>query len=276
MPEHQFRFEDGAGYERMMGKWSRLAGDVFLDWLSPARGLRWIDVGCGNGAFTELIVERYAPAAVEGVDPSPAQIAFARTRPAARLAHFQQGDAMALPSADDSFDAAVMALVIFFVPDPAKGVAEMTRVVRRGGAVAAYAWDMLGGGFPAEPILAEMRAMAVTPPSPPSVGASRMEALQALWTGAGLEAITTREIIVQRTFADFDARCTAPPGHFLSIETIALFRSPGRTKRGLATGLLPFNSRNCVASAWLRARRHQQRPPPPPAFPVAHSCRDQA
>src|SRR5262245_340712 len=101
MPEHQFRFEDGAGYERMMGKWSRLAGDVFLDWLSPARGLRWIDVGCGNGAFTELIVERCAPAAVKGVDPSPAQLAFARTRPAARLAHFQQGDAMALPSADD-------------------------------------------------------------------------------------------------------------------------------------------------------------------------------
>jgi len=204
MPEHQFRFEDGAAYERMMGKWSRLAGDVFLDWLSPARGLRWIDVGCGNGAFTELIVERCAPAAVKGVDPSPAQLAFARTRPAARLAHFQQGDAMALPSADDSFDAAVMALVIFFVTDPAKGVGEMARVVRRGGTVAAYAWDMLGGGFPPEPILAEMRAMAVTPPRPPSVGASRMEALQALWTGAGLEAIATREIIVQRTFADFD------------------------------------------------------------------------
>src|SRR5262249_2087980 len=89
-----------------------------------------------------------APAAVKGVDPSPAQLAFARTRPAARLAHFQQGDAMALPSADDSFDAAVMALVIFFVTDPAKGVGEMARVVRRGGTVAAYAWDMLGGGFP--------------------------------------------------------------------------------------------------------------------------------
>ena len=51
MPEQQIRFDDGASYERMMGVWSRLAGDVFLDWLKPRSGLRWIDVGCGNGAF---------------------------------------------------------------------------------------------------------------------------------------------------------------------------------------------------------------------------------
>ena len=65
---------------------------------------------------------------------------------------------MALPFPDDSFDAAVMALVIFFVPDPAKGVAEMVRVVRPDGPVATYAWDMMGGGFPMEPIQAEKRA----------------------------------------------------------------------------------------------------------------------
>src|SRR4051794_33711937 len=57
-------------------------------------GLRWIDVGCGNGAFTELLVERCAPATVHGIDPSEAQLAFARTRPAARVAQFRQGDAM--------------------------------------------------------------------------------------------------------------------------------------------------------------------------------------
>ena len=85
---------------------------------------------------------------MQGIDPSEAQLAFARTRPAARVAQFRQGDAMALPFPDDRFDAAVMALVIFFVPDPAKGVAEMARVVRPGGTVAAYAWDMPGGGFP--------------------------------------------------------------------------------------------------------------------------------
>jgi ubiquinone/menaquinone biosynthesis C-methylase UbiE len=67
------------------------------------------------------------------------------------VAKFRQGDAMALPFPEDRFDAAVMALVIFFVPDPAKGVAEMVRVVGPGGMVAAYAWDTMGGGFPQEP-----------------------------------------------------------------------------------------------------------------------------
>jgi ubiquinone/menaquinone biosynthesis C-methylase UbiE len=204
MAEQQIRFDDGAAYERMMGTWSRLAGEIFIDWLVPPKGLRWIDVGCGNGAFTELLVDRCAPAEVQGVDPSEGQLAFARTRPAARLAKFQQGDAMALPFGDKSFDAAVMALVIFFVPDPKKGVAEMARVVAPGGIVSAYAWDMLGGGFPQEPIQAEMRAMGMKPMAPPSANASRIEALRDLWAGAGLEAVETRDITVQRSFADFD------------------------------------------------------------------------
>ena len=56
MAEHQIRFEDGAAYERMMGVWSRFAGEVFLDWLMPRPGFRWIDIGCGSGAFSELLV----------------------------------------------------------------------------------------------------------------------------------------------------------------------------------------------------------------------------
>jgi SAM-dependent methyltransferase len=188
----------------MMGTWSRMAGEIFLEWLAPPPGMRWVDVGCGNGAFTELLVDRCAPAEVQGFDPSEAQLAFARTRPAARVAQFRQGDAMAQPFSDDTFDAAVMALVIFFVPDPAKAVAEMVRVVRPGGVVAAYAWDMLGGGFPLETLQAEMRGLGVTPSLAPSVAASRMDAMRELWTGAGLEAVEAREITVQRSFADFD------------------------------------------------------------------------
>ncbi|MGA8933336.1 MAG: SAM-dependent methyltransferase, partial [Pseudolabrys sp.] len=64
MAETQIRFDDGAAYERMMGIRSQLAGNIFLDWLAPRSGLRWIDIGCGNGAFTELLVERCAPAEV--------------------------------------------------------------------------------------------------------------------------------------------------------------------------------------------------------------------
>jgi len=202
--EQQVRFDDGAAYERMMGVWSRLAGDIFLDWLKLPSGLKVVDVGCGNGAFTELLVERCAPVEVQGIDPSPAQVAFARTRHTAKVAEFRQGDAMALPFADKLFDVATMALVIFFVPDPAKGVAEMVRVVRPGGTVAAYAWDMLGGGFPMEPIFSEIRALGHKVSGPPCPEASRMESLRALWTTAGLEAVETRRITVQRTFVDID------------------------------------------------------------------------
>jgi ubiquinone/menaquinone biosynthesis C-methylase UbiE len=204
MAEPQIRFEDGAGYERMMGTWSRLAGQVFLDWLKPASGLQWIDIGCGNGAFTELLAERCAPVGIQGIDPSEAQLAFARSRHTAGVAQFRQGDAMALPFADNSFDAAGMALVIFFVPDPAAGVTEMARVVRGGGLIASYAWDVEAGGFPLEPVLAELRAMGLSPIQPPSVAASRMENLSRLWTDAGLDRIETRKIAVQRTFSDFD------------------------------------------------------------------------
>ncbi len=200
----QIRFTDGAAYERYMGRWSQLAGETFLDWLAPSRHLRWLDVGCGNGAFTGMLFERCAPTSVEGVDPSEGQLAFARAQPALRAARFHQGDAMALPFPDDAFDVAVMPLVLFFVPDPAKGVAEMARVVSPGGAVTAYSWDMFGGGFPYESLHAEMRAMGIGVLVPPSPEASRMDSMRGLWAGAGLKSIETREINVQRSFSDFD------------------------------------------------------------------------
>jgi len=238
MADSPFRFEDGGVYERTMGVWSRLAGEVFLDWLAPPAGLRWVDVGCGNGAFTEGLIQRCAPAEVQGVDPSPQQIAFARTRVGARAAVFTEGDAQALPFPADRFDAAVMALVLFFVPDPAKGVAEMVRVVRAGGLVAAYVWDMLGGGYPFHPIREELRAYGFTPPLPPRAEVSRPDALHAAWREAGLEAIDVRDITVQRSFPDFDAFwdittqavSIAPVLAKLTPEDIAVVRSRLRAR----------------------------------------------
>jgi ubiquinone/menaquinone biosynthesis C-methylase UbiE len=205
MAEPQITFDDGAAYERMMGTWSRLTGEIFLDWIRPEPGLAWIDVGCGNGAFTELLIDRAGAARVEGIDPSQAQINFARSRRSNRdVAHFQSGDARSLPFPNQNFDAAVMALVIFFVPEPAKGVAEMARVVKSGGMISAYAWDVTGGRMPHAAIGKELRGMGFQPASPPSAEASRTDVMQSLWSQAGLQQVETTAIDVRRTFADFD------------------------------------------------------------------------
>jgi ubiquinone/menaquinone biosynthesis C-methylase UbiE len=202
MTEFKYRFDDGAAYEQMMGIWSGLAGKHFLDWLNPQPNARWIDVGCGNGAFTELLLKACAPVEVQGIDPSEAQIIYARERCSA--ATFQRGDAMALPFNENHFDAAVMALVIFFVPEPAKSVAEMARVVKPGGTVSAYAWDVPGGGLPAAPFHPELRAMGLKVVYPPQHEASSTEALSALWNGAGLRSIETTSFDVIRSYKDFE------------------------------------------------------------------------
>jgi hypothetical protein len=109
-----------------------------------------------------------------------------------------------LQVADAAADAAVMALVLFFVPDPAVGVAEMCRAVRSGGVVAAYHWDILGGGFPLADIGAEMLKLGIAPRLPPSVGASTLDASTALWQAAGLRDVRACQITVQRRFDRFD------------------------------------------------------------------------
>ena len=63
-------FNDGEAYERFMGRWSRAAGETFLDWLALPPGLKWLDVGCGTGASTELVLARCKPASSDGIDPA--------------------------------------------------------------------------------------------------------------------------------------------------------------------------------------------------------------
>jgi SAM-dependent methyltransferase len=205
MADQTIRFDDGASYERMMGRWSVLVGERFLEWLGVPDGAGWVDVGCGNGAFTELIVQRCRPSYVQAFDPSPGQLAYARTRlPAGAPVTWAEGDAMQLPMADATCDAAVMALVLFFVPEPAVGVAQMCRVVRSGGVVAAYHWDILGGGFPLADIGVEMLKMGTPPRLPPSVQASTLDASAALWGEAGLREVRTCQFTVRRRFDSFD------------------------------------------------------------------------
>jgi SAM-dependent methyltransferase len=200
----QIRFEDGAAYEEYMGVWSRKLGEAFLDWLSPPKGLSWLDVGCGNGAFTALLAERAVPSAIFAVDPSPAQLDFARKRAGLESARFEQADAASLPARESSIDAAVMALVIVFVPDPAAALAEIRRVVKPGGLVCAYMWDLPAGGFPFHRVHEVAEEAGVAAVRPPSWDDSRMERMDALWRGAGFEEVDTRVFTTERTFPDLE------------------------------------------------------------------------
>ncbi len=200
----RFVFDDGAAYELMMGRWSALVAEPCLDWLALPEGLEWLDDGCGNGSFTEVLMSRQKPSSVVGVDPAPAQLDFARGRAGTTGVKFVEGDAQSLPLPDASVDAAVMALVLFFLPDPAQGLRELVRVVRPGGTIAAYHWDIAGGGLPLQPILDAARAEGYPLQEPPSAWAASLDVSGALWRDAGLLDVQTRQIEVHRTFDSFD------------------------------------------------------------------------
>jgi len=197
-------FPDGTIYERLMGRWSQRVGLPFLDWLDLPAGLAWLDAGCGTGAFTETLIGKVAPSAVTGIDPSAGQIAYARSRPGTQTATFEVGDGQSLPFGDHSFDVATMALVIVFVPEPAKAVGELARVTRPGGTVATYMWDYEGRGTPLTPILAALESLGTPALRPPSPGAANLDSLQTLWRGAGLADIETRAFRITVSFDSFD------------------------------------------------------------------------
>jgi SAM-dependent methyltransferase len=113
-------------------------------------------------------------------------------------------DAQSLPLNDDSFDVAVMALVVHFVPDPPRAVAEMARVLRPGGVAASYVWDYSMKGSPTAPLVEALKSLGFAPPPPPSPNATATSALQELWRSAGFEEIETRVISVPVTFSNFE------------------------------------------------------------------------
>ena len=197
----------GDAYEPYVGRWSRLVARELLAWLDPAPGGRWLDVGCGTGALSAAVLAAADPAAVVGLDPSAGFLANARARLGDPRARFLAADARHLPLARAAFDAVVSGLVLNFVPDPGAAAAEMARVARPGGRVAAYVWDYAEGmelirhfwvaaaGLdPAAAALDEGRRFPLCAPEP----------LAELFAGAGLDEVAVRPIEVPTVFRDFD------------------------------------------------------------------------
>ena len=197
----------GAAYESYVGRWSRLVARELLRWLCVPAGARWLDVGCGTGTLAQAVLAQAAPSGVVGVDRSSGFAAHARASTADDRVVFQVADARALPVADGGFDAVVSGLVLNFVPEPERMVAEMARAARPGSVVALYVWDYAGGMElmrrfwdaakaldPRAAALDEGVRFPVCAPAP----------LEALFTSAGLSAVETRAIDVQTPFRDFD------------------------------------------------------------------------
>lgn len=223
------RFDDSAEYERFMGRWTRAVARVFLDWLAVGSGSSWLDVGCGTGILAETVVHLCAPGRVDGVDAEPAQIAAAVRGPAGARAHFAIGDARRLAYANKTFDVVASALVINFVPDRALAMAEMRRVARIGGLVAAYVWDFAEELSPSGPLRKAMRRFGVEAPPVPGTESSGLRALQALFEGSEFDRIETRTIDVCLTYENFEDFWQAQtPAYAPTTQTIATMKATDR------------------------------------------------
>jgi ubiquinone/menaquinone biosynthesis C-methylase UbiE len=139
------------------------------------------------------------------MDPSPAQIDHARAGVLGPCVDFHVSDAENLPFEDAFFDVAASALVLNFIPDRARALAEMRRVVRPGGCIAAYVWDFTGPLSVNRHVADVLRAIKADVAPIPGVKSTRMEALHEIFEAAGLADVAGRAIEVERRFADFEA-----------------------------------------------------------------------
>ena len=198
------RFEDGDAYDRFMGCWSRAVGEVFLNWVRSPSGARWLDIGCGTGILTQLILDKAAPESVVAIDPEGAQIQHARPRSLADRVSFRVADAHALPFNEATFDVVASGLVLNFIRDQARALLEMRRVAVRGGVVTGYVWDFAAEFSPSWPLRIGLSEMGVGVPHVPGAARSSVHELRGLFERAGFEQISLRSFDVTVTFPNFE------------------------------------------------------------------------
>ncbi len=192
----------GEAYDMFMGRYSRPLAHLFADAAGVEPGMTALDVGCGPGALTGVLVHRLGADSVTAVDPSPSFVAdCARRHPGADV---RDGRAEAIPFGDASVDCALAQLVLHFVSDPSAAATEMRRVVRPGGSVAACVWD-----FEVEMEMLRAfwdSALAVDTAAPDEARTLRFGApgeIAELFGRVGLIDVVESRLVVSSTYADF-------------------------------------------------------------------------
>jgi len=201
-------WQAGESYDLYMGRWSRRIAPLFLDLLNAEKDLDWLDVGCGTGALSQAILERFEPRRLVGVEPSEGFVARAREIVTDPRVTFIVGGAESLPVQPDEFDRVVSALVLNFVPDKVRALKEMKRVARPDGRVCFYVWDYPNAGV--EFMRAFWSAAVSLDPGASELGEGgrfpfcEPSGLRALANEAGLVAIRIEAVETPTVFSDFD------------------------------------------------------------------------
>jgi ubiquinone/menaquinone biosynthesis C-methylase UbiE len=196
-------FNVGAdAYDSFMGRYSVQLSAQLAELADVQPGQRVIDVGSGPGALTAELVRLLGPDAVAAADPSEPFVEAARDRyPGVdvRLAPAEH-----LPFPDNEFDAALAQLVVHFMADPIAGLAEMARVARPGGVVAACVWDLAGGRAPISPFWQAARELDTDTTDESDLAGARESHLAELFTEAGLRDVKQTELSSTVEYETFD------------------------------------------------------------------------
>jgi ubiquinone/menaquinone biosynthesis C-methylase UbiE len=200
------RWVAGEKYEPYVGRWSRLVAPRFVDWLELPERLRWADVGCGTGALSDAVLSAANPDRIVALDGSLGFVRYGRERLPDPAVFFGVSDAMRLPLADGAVHVTISGLVLNFLPDTGRALAEMRRVSAPGGTVAGYVWDYAGGmqmmRFFWDAAVAESSAAAEVDEAS-RFPICRPDNLEAALAKAHLGAVVVHPIEVSTTFADF-------------------------------------------------------------------------
>ena len=200
------RFSDAEAYDQRMGRHSRLLAPLFSRFIgSIHEGDHILDVGCGTGSLTFTIANTTKASKIVGIDRSEGFIEYARSTNADPRVTFEVGDVQQLPYPDASFDKSLSLLVIQFVPDPPRAIAEMRRVTRPGGMVAFCTWDSTGGMEMFT--IFRKTATALDPSaelSQPGNFRTREGTILALLVESGLREVEETALTIQMNFDSFD------------------------------------------------------------------------